>query len=97
MINSPHPYLFRARALEQSGAAEGERIHERVQAEKAERGRLSDNGYARLLGAFTHLGEAWRAELVAAWSQPGALTGGLNYYRASPLYPATAGDPARRS
>ena len=27
-----------------------------------------------------------------AWSQPGALTGSLNYYRASPLYPPSAGD-----
>src|SRR3990172_10074060 len=57
---------------------------------------LSENGYARLLAALTHLGDAWRSELVAAWSQPGALTGGLNYYRASPLYPPTAGDPGAR-
>ncbi len=54
---------------------------------------LSDNGYARLLAAFAHLSPEWRAELVQAWSQPGALTGGLNYYRASPMYPATADDP----
>lgn len=25
-----------------------------------------------------------------AWAQPGALTGGLNYYRATPMYPPTA-------
>ncbi len=30
---------------------------------------------------------------MEAWSQPGALTGGLNYYRASPMYPPTADDP----
>ena len=29
----------------------------------------------------------------AAWSQPGALDGGLNYYRASSLHPPAAGDP----
>jgi pimeloyl-ACP methyl ester carboxylesterase len=62
---------------------------------KAERV-LSDKGYARLLGAFMHLSEQWRAELVAAWSKPGALTGGLNYYRASPLYPPTADDPGAK-
>jgi pimeloyl-ACP methyl ester carboxylesterase len=28
-----------------------------------------------------------------AWSQPGALTGALNLYRASPLYPPTPDDP----
>ena len=34
---------------------------------------------------------AERAAYVAAWSQDGALSGGLNYYRASPLYPAQPG------
>jgi pimeloyl-ACP methyl ester carboxylesterase len=37
--------------------------------------------------------EADRAAYLEAWSQPGALTGSLNYYRASPLYPPTATDP----
>ena len=36
---------------------------------------------------------AVRAAYIAAWSQPGALTGGLNYYRASPLYPPLGDDP----
>src|SRR4030067_8893 len=48
---------------------------------------LAENGYARLIQMFRHdLGErfteAERAAYVEAWSQPGALTGGLNYYRA---------------
>ncbi len=30
-----------------------------------------------------HMTEADAAEYVKAWSQPGALTGGLNYYRAA--------------
>ena len=34
-----------------------------------------------------------RAAYVEAWSQPGALTGGLNYYRASLMYPPTETDP----
>ncbi|HXZ50428.1 MAG TPA: alpha/beta hydrolase, partial [Burkholderiales bacterium] len=34
-----------------------------------------------------------RAALVEAWSRPGALTGGLNYYRASALYPPSPEDP----
>ena len=63
--------------------------------EKAERV-LSENGYARLLAAFGHLGADWRAELVEAWSRPGALTGGLNYYRASPMHPATADEPGAK-
>ncbi len=34
-----------------------------------------------------------QARYIEAWSQPGAVTGGLNYYRSSPLYPPTAEDP----
>ena len=30
---------------------------------------------------------------VEAWSQPGALTGGLNYYRATPMHPPTLREP----
>jgi pimeloyl-ACP methyl ester carboxylesterase len=59
---------------------------------KAERV-LSENGYARLLGAFSDLDPQARAALVEAWSRPGALTGGLNYYRASALYPPSPEDP----
>jgi pimeloyl-ACP methyl ester carboxylesterase len=32
---------------------------------------------------------------LAAWSQPGAMTGGLNYYRAAQIGPATHSGPAR--
>jgi len=92
MINSPHPYLF-WRELSNSPAQQKASEYMNVfRLPKAERV-LQDNGYARLLAAFAHLRPEWRAELVQAWSQPGALTGGLNYYRASPMYPATADDP----
>src|SRR5208337_1383694 len=36
------------------------------------------------------MSESERARYIGAWSQPGALTGGLNYYRVSPLYPPTS-------
>ncbi|HEY8067460.1 MAG TPA: alpha/beta hydrolase [Burkholderiales bacterium] len=92
MINSPHPYLFWRDLTNNPAQQKASEYMNVFRLPKAERV-LSENGYARLLSAFTKLGEAWQAELVAAWSQPGALTGGLNYYRASPLYPPTAGDP----
>jgi len=92
MINSPHPYLFWRELSNNPAQQKASEYMNVFRLPKAERV-LTENGYARLLGAFTHLGAAWRAELVAAWSQPGALTGGLNYYRASPMYPATADDP----
>lgn len=92
MINSPHPYLF-WRELSNSPAQQKASAYMNLfRLPKAERV-LSENGYARLLSAFGHFEKAWSMELVQAWSQPGALTGGLNYYRASPLYPPTAGDP----
>lgn len=92
MINSPHPYLFWRELTNNPAQQKASEYMNVFRLPKAERV-LSENGYARLLSAFTKLGKDWQAELVAAWSQPGALTGGLNYYRASPLYPPTAGDP----
>ena len=92
MINSPHPYIFWRELSNNPAQQKASEYMNVFRLPKAERV-LSDNGYARLLAAFNHLGADWRAELVEAWSQPGALTGGLNYYRASPLYPPTAEDP----
>jgi pimeloyl-ACP methyl ester carboxylesterase len=52
---------------------------------------LSANNYAALVAAVTGTSEAFtevdRAAYVTAWSQPGALTGGLNYYRAARIGP----------
>ena len=95
MINSPHPYLFWRELCNNPAQQKASEYMNVFRLPKAERV-LSENGYARLLAAFGHLSPQWRAELVAAWSQPGALTGGLNYYRASPLYPPTADDPGAK-
>jgi pimeloyl-ACP methyl ester carboxylesterase len=95
MINSTHPYLFWRELSNNPAQQKASEYMNVFRLPKAERV-LSENGYARLLSSFMHLDEAWRAELVAAWSQPGALTGGLNYYRASPLYPPTADDPGAK-
>ncbi|MGH8766323.1 MAG: alpha/beta fold hydrolase [Burkholderiales bacterium] len=91
MINSPHPYVFWRELSNNPAQQKASEYMNVFRLPKAERV-LSENGHARLLAAFMHLDEGWRKELVAAWSQPGALTGGLNYYRASPLYPPTADD-----
>jgi pimeloyl-ACP methyl ester carboxylesterase len=95
MINSPHPYTFWRELCNSPAQQKASEYMNVFRLPKAERV-LSENGYARLLGAFMHLPAEWRAELVQAWSQPGALTGGLNFYRASPMYPATADDPGAR-
>ena len=92
MLNSPHPYIFWRELTRNPAQQKASAYMLLFRSGKAERV-LSENGYARLLGAFSDLEPAARAALLEAWSQPGALTGGLNYYRASPLYPPSPEDP----
>ena len=54
------------------------------------------------MAMVTQFGSKWdmteevRLKYIEAWSRPGALTGGLNYYRVSPLYPPTSPDDEAR-
>ncbi len=94
IINAPHPLLF-IRELrdnrEQQRASEYMLL---LREDKAERV-MSEDGYRRLLALFG----AWSADEATlsryreAWSQPGALTGMLNYYRASPIHPPSPTEP----
>ena len=95
MLNSPHPYVFWRELCASPAQRAASTYMTLFRLAKAERV-LSANGYARLLAWFPGLDPDYRRELLEAWSQPGALTGGLNYYRASPLYPPTADDPGPR-
>jgi pimeloyl-ACP methyl ester carboxylesterase len=92
MLNSPHPYVFWRELCNNPAQQKASEYMLLFRLAKAERV-LSENGYARLLAWFPGLDPDYRRELIEAWSQPGALTGGLNYYRASPLYPPSADDP----
>ena len=67
--------------------------------------RLSANNFEKLMGMLVRFGpQPWltpekRAGYLEAWSPKGALTGMLNWYRASPLLvpkPGEAIDPASR-
>ena len=95
MVNSPHPYIFWRELCNNPAQQKASEYMRFFRLPKAERV-LSENGYARLLGAFSDLDEGARQALVEAWSQPGALTGGLNDYRASPMYPPSAEDPGAK-
>ncbi len=101
ILNSPHPVAF-ARALAGDPAQQAASAYMiELRADGAE-ARLSADDFARLDGLFGRVGasrwfdEATRADYHRAWSQPGALTGMLNLYRASPLYPPTPDDPGTR-
>jgi len=97
IVNAPHPVTF-ARELRYNPAQRAASAYMNLfRSQKAERV-LSEHNHARLVrmtldawaangGAAT---EGDRRAYLEAWSRPGALTGSLNYYRASPLHPPEA-------
>ena len=99
IVNAPHPAVFERELRENPAQQEASRYMLTFRSAQAEQILAADD-YARMLAMFTRVG-AWftdedRAQYVAAWSQPGALTGGLNYYRAAGVGPPGAeGVPAR--
>ena len=98
IINSPHPYGFWRELANNPAQQKASDYMLLLRDPKAERV-LSENRFERLL-KMRFAGRAEgpaldedRKAYLEAWSQPGALTGSLNYYRASPLYPPSASDP----
>ncbi len=102
IINAPHPTIFE-RELNTNPAQQKASMYTRMfQSPKAE-AMLSANNYQALVdtlltddlkrGVFT---AEDKADYIAGWSQPGALTGMLNYYRAANMGPPTKpGEKAR--
>ncbi|HVP47813.1 MAG TPA: alpha/beta hydrolase [Bryobacteraceae bacterium] len=93
IINAPHPTVF-ARELANNPAQQKASAYFNLftspQAEQV----LSANNYAGMMQAFgSALNEEDRKMYLAAWNQPGGLTGGLNFYRAAQLH-SPAGAPA---
>ncbi len=95
IINAPHPIIF-VRELRdnpaQQKASQYILVHRSPEAERI----LAKNNCALLVGSLMEDGmkqgyfsEEDRKAYLEAWSQPGALTGGLNYYRAASLGPFT--------
>jgi epoxide hydrolase 4 len=101
IINSPHPATF-LRELQQSPAQQAASAYMNFLCRPDAEALLAENDFARIWPFFTNMGaasgpHAWLLEPVKqqyrdVWSL--GLTGGCNYYRASPLRPATADDPA---
>ncbi|OHD67617.1 MAG: hypothetical protein A2W19_11425 [Spirochaetes bacterium RBG_16_49_21] len=101
IINSPHPMIFARELLNNPAQREASQYMLLLRSPKAEQ-ILSKNNYDYLLKALTQDQSKWkmseheRTGYIEAWSQPGALTGGLNYYRASPLYPPASAEDEKR-
>jgi pimeloyl-ACP methyl ester carboxylesterase len=100
IINAPHPAVF-ARELRENPAQQQASAYMLLFRSPQAEQLLSINNYAALLqgtlgegllkpGVFT---EEDRNAYLEAWSQPGALTGGLNYYRAARVGPPSNNEP----
>jgi len=104
VINGVHPGPFQRAQIEDDAQRRASGYIHYLRDPRAEE-RLSANGFEKLVGMLTGFGrpQPWltperRAAYVEAWSAPGALTGMLNWYRASPLLvpqPGEAVDPAK--
>jgi pimeloyl-ACP methyl ester carboxylesterase len=103
IVNSPHPAVFARELAQNPEQQKASRYMLTFQTPKAEE-LLSANGYAPLVNIVMgeglkagHFTEDDRKAYIEAWSQPGALTGGLNYYRASRIGPPAGAEAKPRS
>jgi pimeloyl-ACP methyl ester carboxylesterase len=96
-INGVHPGPFQ-KALIEDEAQRAASAYIHYLRDPAAEERLSANNFEKLLGMLTRFGpQPWltpekRAGYLEAWSQPGALTGMLNWYRATPIVVPNPGE-----
>jgi pimeloyl-ACP methyl ester carboxylesterase len=98
VINGVHPGPFQKALIEDEAQRQASAYMHYLRDPRAEE-RLSANHFAKLLSMISHFGpQPWltperQARYIEAWSPPGALTGMLNWYRASPLIVPQPGEP----
>jgi pimeloyl-ACP methyl ester carboxylesterase len=98
ILNSPHPFTFARELAHNPEQQRASAYMNRLRAADAEQ-QLAKNDFARLFASFESkedgaarwLDETRRERYRSVWAR--GLTGPLNYYRATPLYPPTAHDP----
>jgi len=95
IINAPHPGVFERELRENPAQQRASQYMLMFRSARAEQTLLA-NDCAALVDAVLAEGlkqgyftEEDRKAYIEAWSQPGALTGGLNYYRAAGIGPPT--------
>lgn len=98
IVNAPHPYVF-MRELKTNPAQQAASQYMLFFRQPDAEATVGADNF-RWLWSFSYEGmlkrgyltEADRDAYLAAWGQPGALTGGLNWYRATPLRPPAPGE-----
>ena len=97
VVNGVHPGPFQRALVEDEAQRAASAYIHNLRAPEAE-ALLSANNFEKLLGMLSRFGpQPWltpakRAAYLEAWSPPGALTGMLNWYRATPLVVPRPGD-----
>jgi len=98
IINAPHPYLFMKALATDPAQRAASAYMNWLRSEGSEQALAKDN-FAMMEGLLSGMGKSpapWfagetRDRYHACWSR--GLTGGVNYYRASPLHPPTGEHP----
>ena len=101
IVNAPHPAIFQRLLAENPGQQKASQYMLMFRSAEAE-GMLAGDNFALLRQMVLGEGQPWgwatpedtRAYLDA-WAQPGALTGGLNFYRAARVGPPAPGEAPR--
>ena len=98
IVNAPHPAVFQRELRDNPAQQKASAYMLMFRGPEAEK-TLSANNHEMLVNIVLgpglkegHFTEADKKAYLEAWSQPGALTGGLNYYRAAQVGPP-AGAP----
>ncbi|MEL6785500.1 MAG: alpha/beta hydrolase [Pseudomonadota bacterium] len=100
IANGVHPVCFQKALYEKGAQRQASQYMNVLRAQGAETHMSADN-YAKLFRMFEKfstapwLDEAKRAQFIDAWSQPGAITAMLNWYRGSPMEVLGMEAPAR--
>lgn len=102
IINAPHPAIFAQLLSSDPSQQKASEYMEMFRSARAEQ-ILSANDFEFLANRIMVFGKKnglppeVKPQYLKAWAQPGAVTGGLNYYRANSLTPCPVGDGALAS
>lgn len=99
IANGVHPALFQRAISNDTEQRRASQYMNRLRADGAE-ARMAEDDYRRTFNMLSGFSKTkWmtadeRVRYLEAWSRPGAMTGMLNWYRASPIAVPAVGEPA---